>query len=166
MQPGRFSRDGRAASSVVGTVLMVAVVVILGSAVGLFVLDIGNRVTEPVPETSLDIEFEENGDDPESIVITHKSGDNLRPRNLAVTVTDSDDIWRDGSLVATIGGAGWSASGSETGWPSGSTVSTGDTLEIADGSDGGTDGNLKFDSGETMRVVWESPDTDETFRIP
>jgi flagellin-like protein len=158
-------RDDRAASSVVGTVLLVAIVVILGAVVGLFVFDVGNRVTEPVPETSPSVEFEENGDDPESIVITHEGGDDLRPRNLAVTVTDSDYIWRDGSLVAIVGGTGWSASGNATGWPSGSTVSTGDTLEIADGSDGGTDDNLEFDSGETVRVVWESPDTDETFTL-
>lgn len=82
-----------------------------------------------------------------------------------MTVTDSDGIRRDGSLVDDPDGAGWSSAGNATGWPSGSTVSTGDTLQITDGSDGGTDDNLEFDSGEAVRVVWERPDTDETYTL-
>jgi len=52
MHPLRLLGDDGTASSVVGTVLMV------GAVVGLVVFDVGDRVTEPVPETSLDVGFE------------------------------------------------------------------------------------------------------------
>jgi len=74
--------DSRAASEVVGVILMVAITVIIASTVGAFVLGTGDRTGDTVPQAAFSYEF----DDQTNVTITHDGGETIDNETIRVTV--------------------------------------------------------------------------------
>jgi hypothetical protein len=92
-----FRGDIRGASTVTGTILMVAVVVILASVVGAFVFGLGPSPSPPAPQASLSHTVLDDagvgGDD--IIAVTLESG----------TAIETENLYVIGSTKLDIGGA-------------------------------------------------------------
>ena len=130
-----------AVSPVIGVILMVAVTVVLSAAIGAFVLDIGNAVTEQQPNAV--IEFEVNTDGaPDSVTLRHTGGDELATDALRVTV-DGTVAWEAGSPST---GSGFTDGGSGE-WGDG--VTSGDELVIKEDSGGG------IVASSSVTLVWQ-----------
>jgi flagellin-like protein len=155
--------DSRAVSPVISTILMVAVVVIVGSIVGVFALGIAENVDNPAPQASFEFNWENTS---RTLTIVHAGGDQFREANtdrLEVVIRDDDDTGQNDFLVAR--GDWASAAG---GFP----VLAGDEFTIT-GEGGGGDLDVE-DAGtnventgseihepeidDTVRVVWYGPD--------
>ena len=134
-----------AVSSVVSTVLMVAITIILVAVIGSFVLSMGGAVGEKVPSTTLSITQANatcTGGSP-GITITHQGGDVIATDQLSVTVNDEPAKNCAGDRV-------WSGSGK---------VSAGDSAHIV--QYGNSRSNLS--SGDRLVVVWKSPSGDKSY---
>jgi len=138
--------EERAVSPVIGVILMVAITVILAAVIGTFVLGLGDQVqsttpqaqfgwnTGDAPNTSPVNDDDSNNDD---LRVTHESGDTIEAGNL--------------NLVAPGGGS--------TGWASVTgTSASAASDEVSAGSGGWV---LDASSG-TYRLVFNSPDSDNT----
>ncbi|WP_323674907.1 type IV pilin N-terminal domain-containing protein [Halorubellus sp. PRR65] len=133
--------DDDAVSPVIGVILMVAVTVVLSAAVGAFVLDIGNAVTEQSPTAVIEFEYDisTGSGTPNAVVLRHNGGDELATSTLRVTV-DGTVAWEDKSSTddfATGGGGEWDDG-----------VTSGDELRIEeDGAD--------IEASSSVQLVWQ-----------
>lgn len=95
----------RAVSPVVGTVTLVAVVVILAAVVGGFVLGQDNPTDSP-PQTIISIEHERIGGAPkdDALVFQHEGGATFSRGGLSVLV--GDDKVFNSSTIGDVGGSG------------------------------------------------------------
>jgi flagellin-like protein len=145
MQPKSLFDDEAAVSPVVGTVLMIAITVVLAATVGTAMLGIGGQVKETGPSANLAFIYTASGGsfdaatDGDTIEILHDGGSSFEQDEVTVQVGDQEfeDLDTTGNGVSKA-------------WPE--TVRTGRTLELDDGD--ATDG---FESGSTVRVVWHGP---------
>ena len=111
--------DSRAVSPVVGTVLVVALVVVLSAVVGAGALGIGTAGGEPLPAATLSVDLVNVSDsDPanDGLVVTHERGATLPTDAIVVSVSgvvvhgpeaidgslfnSTDDAWADGEITA------------------------------------------------------------------
>lgn len=95
-------RSSRAVSSVLSTVLLVAVVVVLAATVSVFVLDIGDGVESEAPvvsQSSGELRADAAGSDDQTVRLTHQVGDTLRVRNLEIAVDAERACGKSGRLV-------------------------------------------------------------------
>lgn len=76
--------DKRGVSPVIGTILMVAVVVLLAATVGTFVLDVANDATQDEPLTTFRM-----SQDGTAVVLTHTGGDTLDGENVYIVSESS-----------------------------------------------------------------------------
>ncbi|MFC6976949.1 type IV pilin [Halomicroarcula sp. GCM10025709] len=79
----------RSVSSLLGVVLMVAVVVIVGSTLTVFAFSFGDSVSSVAPTADIEFESRYFGDGVaknDSVVVTHDGGDRLRRTQLEVVV--------------------------------------------------------------------------------
>jgi len=137
--------EERAVSPVIGVILMVAITVILAAVIGTFVLGLGDQVQQTTPQAQFGWD---TGDAPNTISgeddslnddlkLTHESGDTIEAGNL--------------NLIAPGGGS--------TEWTSIPGTSASDASdEVSAGSGGWV---LDASSG-TYRLVYNSPDSDNT----
>jgi len=137
MQFKQLFDDDRAVSPVIGVILMVAITVILAAVIGTFVLGLGDQVQQTTPQASFG--FDVSGGE---LTVAHESGDSISSSELTI-VTDqsfsegsSGDTW--GTIAATDPG----------------TVSAGNSITL-------TADDSSWDS-DTVRVVYDSPDSDKT----
>jgi flagellin-like protein len=121
IQSRRFVGDGddRGVSPVIGTVLVVALVVLLSAVVGAGALVIGGASGEPVPQAQLSVDLVNVSDaDPanDGFRITHERGATLPTDAIVVSVSgvvvhgpgaidgslfnSTGDAWADGSITA------------------------------------------------------------------
>ncbi|WP_256545828.1 type IV pilin [Halobellus inordinatus] len=128
MNPKQLFTDDSAVSPVIGVILMVAITVILAAVIGSFVLNLGGSIQQTAPQASFDFDYNASGT---NVTITHQSGDSVEAARLNTT-----------GLSATPSSAEWS------GKIDGTTISAGTSAEF---------NNTKQWSGETLRVVWSSP---------
>lgn len=143
MQFTTLRRDD-AVAPVVGVVLLVAVVVLLSSAVGTVALGLTDGLAEPSPRASLAFDFEERGvskdqglDDGPAVesgrggvlTITHAGGETLPGNDLRLRDGDGGDLAFPGGPVGFF---------NDPPYP----VSAGDSVELSANSD------------DTVRVVW------------
>jgi len=184
--------DDRAVSPVIGVILMVAITVILAAVIGTFVLGLGDQVQNTTPRASIgfdsgttQIEDYAGAQSPistTSVTVTHESGDTLDASNIDVTVDgktaygiqneDGDarvdevkQLWDSGEISAgssiTI-----VAASSDYVNPSNDNsydVKTGGTFALY--NETGTSeitADVAISSGETIRVIYNSPDSDST----
>ncbi|WP_440991718.1 type IV pilin N-terminal domain-containing protein [Haloarchaeobius baliensis] len=125
------SSTDRALSSVVSTVLLVAVVLFAAAGVGLFVFDLGQSATaSPPPKAAFETANTSSG-----VAITYSGGEPADPSRLRVVVDDPD---------GTVSSGTWDTLG---GTASDGQVTAGDSLTLS-GSDG----------DETLQLIWESAD--------
>lgn len=133
-----FTED-RAVSPVIGVILMVAITVILAAVIGTFVLGLGDQVSESAPQAQFT--FDQSGDagtSGASLSITHDGGDTIESANLVVNVAGSS---------ATLA----------TAFPT--EVSAGSTGEL------NIDDTTAYTSGDEVRIVWNSPNSDKSATI-
>jgi len=180
-----FDHD-RAVSPVIGVILMVAITVILAAVIGTFVLGLGDQVQNDTPRASFGFSTgtvdiaDENSNDVSftTVTITHESGDTIAASNLEVTVdgktaytktsgdvvqgTFSEDVTA-GSSVTIV--ASTDDSGVQTGTSELQADSTGGlNMSLSDGNftNGDEINGVELTSGETVRVVYDNPDSDKT----
>lgn len=171
MQLRTLGTEERAVSSVVSTMLMIAVVVILATIIGNAVLGLGAETTETGPSASISIESGTGYDDgqpaaaEDGLTIAHQGGDAVPRSTLGVVVGGRNLVNPDGSINHSIDGL-WNPADNQPGnqaneptdpWESGEAYVF---VENANGA-GQTDDTLVQD-GDVVRVVWTSPTTDQT----
>lgn len=86
-----MGEDSRAVSPVISVILLVAVAVILAGTISVFVLDVGESVSDTGPTVDFEIEyayFDDGVAKNDSIRITHLAGDNLEREQLEITIGD------------------------------------------------------------------------------
>jgi flagellin-like protein len=96
----------RGVSPVIGTILMVAVVVILAAVIGGFVFGFGSPSEQP-PATSITITSERIGDGiakNDAVVLEHQAGETFGRGRITVTI-GPDEVFNS-SIVEDIGGDG------------------------------------------------------------
>ncbi|PSP47018.1 type IV pilin [Halobacteriales archaeon QH_7_69_31] len=136
MKLNELFADNDAVSPVIGVILMVAITVILAAVIGTFVLGLGSEIQSTTPQVDFTFQEQSNG----NLDITHDGGDKVQAENLNVTGTGSSPITNCQS-----GGGGTNSWSTE--------ISAGDTCTVTDS---------ELDSGETVRVTWESDDGSQT----
>jgi FlaG/FlaF family flagellin (archaellin) len=80
---------GKAVSTVIGVILMVAITVILATVIGTFVLDLGQNVQEPA-QAGITFDYESGGDNLTVTVVDPGNVDALYVQNNDGGITDSD----------------------------------------------------------------------------
>ena len=139
--------DDRAVPPAVGVVLMVAITVILATVVGTVAVGFTDRVGQSTPQTSFGFEYDAeppddracstdltDGGDTGNLTVTHESGEAIDAAQLYLLTDAGEAEWADCHASA-------------------STVSTGDSIDVA------------VDADQTLRVVWESDAGAETKTI-
>jgi len=193
--------DDRAVSPVIGVILMVAITVILAAVIGTFVLGLGDQIQSTSPQASFgfdttEVEISNAGSgetDVLAVTVTHESGDSIDASDLRVTV-DGKQAYTEGSDDAVGDSFTDTVSAGSTITimaASNADVEIGDEYQYDDGTDDeldiNLDGDTDFDdsaedpqgavngaelsSGETVRVIFDSPDSDSSstlakFQIP
>ena len=127
-----------AVSPVIGVILMVAVTVVLSAAIGAFVLDIGNAVTEQQPNAVIEFELAPDGS-PDTVTLRHTGGDELETDTLRVTV--------DGTVAWDAGSPGSDFTDGSGEWDDG--VTSGDELVIQEDSNGG------IVASSSVELLWQ-----------
>lgn len=145
MQIRNLFGENDAVSSVVSTILMVAITIILVAVIGSFVLDIGGAVSETTPTASLSIaqtELEKNGSTETAVIVAHQGGDVMEMDHVSVEVNgQSAKDWNKSEI--------WAGSG---------TISAGDSATIMRDGD-----NETLSADNRIIVVWESPGGDKSY---
>lgn len=135
-----------AVSSVVSTVLMVAITIILVAVVGSFVLSMGGAVGEKAPSATFTItetEHEPDGSPETAVIIAHQGGDVIEKDRVRVQV--EEEPAKDWNKTKV-----WTGSG---------TISAGDSVTVMRyGSS-----NSTLSGGERIVVVWKSPGGDKSY---
>ena len=170
-------------------VLLVAVTVVLTAVIGTFALGMTDDVSEPVPQASFDTEIREvsfGSADYEIVFLTHKYGDKIDGDNIRITV-NGKQAWDvagmdDGSgrTVKPTEKVGTFSSGTQLRlvyWDNNYgnfPVSEGDlfvrmsagvhVITASDVSDRALHDDM-VKEGDSIRVIYESPDTGETMVI-
>jgi flagellin-like protein len=136
--------EDRAVSPVIGVILMVAITVILAAVIGTFVLGLGDQVSESAPQAQFTFDFESSTG---VLTITHDGGDSIPSDEINVTGSGNDVRWDNANSITTV-----------------YDVSAGNSTVI-DGTaaGGGTESTLS--AGDTVRIVWSSPNSDKTATI-
>jgi FlaG/FlaF family flagellin (archaellin) len=121
--------DQRAVTPVVGTVLLVAVLVVVGAVVGAYTLDLAGAVDDGAPNAAFDVEWDQGT---RTLTLTYAGGDAIDEANtdrLVVSIRDDDDTGSNDYLLAE---GDW-ATPSNGGFP----VTGGDEFIITGESGGG-----------------------------
>lgn len=88
-------RTGRGQSAPVGTLLMVALVLVAAGATAVVVFDVSPDLLGNAPSASVDVGVEGNGPDAQTLRIRHQGGDDLR-------IDEFDVVVRDGGAVSRL----------------------------------------------------------------
>jgi len=177
--------DDRAVSPVIGVILMVAITVILAAVIGTFVLGLGDQVQSTTPQASFGFDsgatdIQDNGTadstSVKTMTVTHETGDTIDASNLKISVDGDQAYAASGNTTAGTFSDEVSAGSSVTiVGATDATVDTGTNVWVYDG-----DGNdelaiqaadddtttvaagVGLQSGETIRVVYSSPESDSS----
>ncbi len=151
MQLKQLFQDEDAVSPVIGVILMVAITVILAAVIGTFVLGLGDQVQSSAPNANFQFEYSGNfGSGGGTLTVAHNGGQDVERANIDIQV--GGDLAWDGESPTSA--QAWSSSVTNN---FGTTVSTGDTVEIE--QDSGDD------TGDDVRVIWQSPNGDSSNTI-
>lgn len=180
-----FLSDERAVSPVIGVILMVAITVILAAVIGTFVLGLGDQVQQTTPQTQFGFDqsvetvehSSNNASDITVVTITHESGDSIDETNLDVSINGNAayGLNKTGSGTDPQATNPWDDSGEQVSagstfevalYDDGGGVAVGDVIEPNDGTDGYfTTGAAEMAEGDTVRVVYDNPDSDKTATV-
>jgi flagellin-like protein len=134
-----FTED-RAVSPVIGVILMVAITVILAAVIGTFVLGLGDQVSESAPQAQFSFDLNTSADE---LTITHDGGDSIPSDEMNITGGGNDVQWDESNGISTA-----------------YDVSAGNSTVVGDDT-----GEASVTSGDTIRIVWSSPNSDKTATI-
>lgn len=141
MKLNTLTYDSRGQSEVVGTILMVAVAIVLGAIIGGYVFNIYQKETAVTPQVTFSYEYDDGAD---KLIITHESGDELDGNNV--------------NFVCTSGGCGTLQ---PTDWSSDNKVTSGDSETL---TNVGPDSTIlivweqPIEDGKTAIIdEWEGP---------
>jgi len=176
--------DDRAVSPVIGVILMVAITVILAAVIGTFVLGLGDQVQSTTPQasfgfdagtTDIQVDGGSNHEEVKTVTVTHESGDTIDAANIGLSVNGETAYAADGNDTADTFTGDVSAGVSVTIVGATDvevdTGSSGDVYNYIDAEDrldieesGGTNvaEGVGLESGDTVRVVYNSPDSDSS----
>lgn len=104
---GHERTGDRGVTSTVATVLVVAVVLVVAGTAWVTLGDVGDEVSEPAPEVTVEVESSNLGDGVprnDTVTLVHTQGETLERGNLRVLVGD-DEVFNQ-SLVPDTGGSG------------------------------------------------------------
>ncbi|MCL9812575.1 type IV pilin [Natranaeroarchaeum aerophilus] len=146
--------DDSAQSSVIGTILLVAIVVILASVIGIFAIDLYQSAgdVEESPDVRFDAE-QYGGDHDQFVRMYHMTGNTIGD-------LDTISVVVDGETVSETG-ADWS--NSNEGLRSQSSLyiaADGSGFTTADNADFGGSSPDELDPGTEISVIWSSADAD------
>lgn len=158
--------DDDAVSPVIGVILMVAITVILAAVIATFVLGLGDSVSNNAPQASFSFDYDSTvgPNDHDAVNVTHDGGDDLALSELQITIggTDTlqdsgDEYLDDDNFYQTTedDGSGDNAGASV---PSNDPMTAGETYTIVEE-------NGDISDGQTVRVIWSSPDDDSSATI-
>lgn len=159
MQFKELFDDDRAVSPVIGVILMVAITVILAAVIGTFVLGLGDQIQSTTPQASFGFD---SADSATNVTITHEIGKSIPASNIKISATSNFNATGNTSASATDNFNFTSYSWAD--FPSASTdVSAGSSVTVTS-----TTGGF---GGETIRVIYSSPDSDSSstlgkFEVP
>jgi len=149
MQFKELFDDDRAVSPVIGVILMVAITVILAAVIGTFVLGLGDQIQSTTPQASFGFD---SADSATNVTITHESGNSIPASNINISATSNFSATGDTSATDNSTSYSWAD------FPSASTdVSAGSSVTVTS-----TTGGF---GGETIRVIYSSPDSDSSFTL-
>jgi len=154
MQFSKLFDDDRAVSPVIGVILMVAITVILAAVIGTFVLGLGDQVQSTTPQAQFSFsmdpatDFTDTSDDDDKVTITHESGDSIDRSHLSISVSGTN-----GFQVTDLTDTSDHVDANEG---FGDPVSAGESVTITEAT------GEYLESGETIRVIYNSPDSDNT----
>jgi FlaG/FlaF family flagellin (archaellin) len=133
---------------------MVAITVILAAVIGTFVLGLGDQVSESAPQAQFTFEY----DGAQSVSITHDGGDSIDAGELSISSGVEVNVSDTGTAGSYSPDPADSTSIALTDGPfsDGDTISAGTTIYVK--------GESSF-SGEEIRVLWSSPNSDKTATI-
>ena len=155
MQFKELFDDDRAVSPVIGVILMVAITVILAAVIGTFVLGLGDQIQSTTPQASFGFD---SADSATNVTITHESGNSIPASNINISATSNFNATGNTSATDNFTSYSWAD------FPSASTdVSAGSSVTVTS-----TTGGF---GGETIRVIYSSPDSDSSstlgkFEVP
>jgi flagellin-like protein len=138
-------QDEDAVSPVIGVILMVAITVILAAVIGTFVLGLGDQVQSSAPNANFQFEYDTGTS---SILITHNGGQDVDADRISVESggNELNDGTDSGSTLGDIGAfSGTISTGSQGGYTYGGVSGVG--------------------GGDTVRVIWTSPNGDSSNTI-
>jgi FlaG/FlaF family flagellin (archaellin) len=125
---------------------MVAITVILAAVIGTFVLGLGGNVNS-TPQAQFSFQNTEGDGGGTDVVITHDGGDAIEAGNMNIVSASLDADWE-----------------TDTDFAAGDDVIAGDSIQVGDTDGSGVDiGASGTDlAGETVRIIYESPNSDNT----
>lgn len=147
MQVTDLFTDDDAVSSVVSTVLMVAITVILVAVIGSFVLDLGGAVDGTSPQARLSVVEQQMADGNTSVIVSHEGGSTLAEDQVTVTVNGDPARNETGNEV-------WSGSGD---------ITAGDEVNVT--KYGASSPYTDLSTNDRILVVWESENGGESYRL-
>lgn len=172
-----------------GVILLVAVTIVLAAVIGTFALGMTDEVSTPVPEASFETETRQvsfASTDYEIVFLTHKYGDKIDTDNIRVTVngnqawdvagmddgsgrtvepTENIETFSSGSQLRLVY---WDNNYGNFPIPEGDLYQTKSAgvhvITASDVSDRALHDDM-VGSGDTIRVIYESPETGKTVII-
>ncbi|QDX40659.1 type IV pilin [Salarchaeum sp. JOR-1] len=106
--------SSRGVSPAIGTILMVAVVVVLAATISVFALGFLNDLNQPAPmvaQSSGDLVYDRPGSNDQIVRLTHVAGDDLAVSELEIVVDATDACGKESRIVSlptnTLGSANY-----------------------------------------------------------
>jgi len=161
----------RGESSVIGTLLLVAVTVIAASVLSVFVLQLGESTQQPAPQAEFTADtcsdcasLADPGSGTTNFLnITFTQGDTLEAENVLV--------YLDGNVLfdpSKTGAAAYNQPANYDGagpndlrWSS-DQITAGERLILEDDADADSGKDI-FQDGQVVKVVWTNPESDESY---
>ena len=178
-------QDERAVSPVIGVILMVAITVILAAVIGTFVLGLGDQVQTTSPSASISFDFNSASevddddtdwdmegewesdsdtawDDPNGVYAFQNVDDNLAGV-LTITHDGGDGFSADELFISGVSGGDTDSDVyNTTRLPAGVGTDTSTPFDADGRISAGTSVDVIVTDGDSLRVVWEDPDSDSS----
>ncbi|MFC7175839.1 type IV pilin N-terminal domain-containing protein [Halosegnis marinus] len=157
-----FSEED-AVSPVIGVILMVAITVILAAVIGTFVLGLGDQVQSSAPNANFQFQYEDtnlNGTATIETTVTHNGGQDVDSSAVEVQIggeTAYATQVASNEIQTTDGFTGTLSTGSTASFNATNAGSPAANAKVVDSAGTFTNGFTAISGGDTVRVIWTSP---------
>lgn len=111
MQVSQVVRDETAVSPVIGTILLVAITVILATIIGVFAVGLGEQAQTDVPNVDFDYDYDDSA--PPDVTITHERGQEIDAGQLEVQGASPTGGWGASEVESGVSWTGEVDTGAE-----------------------------------------------------